>query len=238
MRSFSAVKRRLALFLVLALSGSLGIALGAELRPAVWATPVAGTTVTNLYRIEPDLYRSAQPDGAGFRELAALGVKTVLDLKGGDGDGDTARGTSLKLLHVPMTAFGLRDDRVLDALRILSDPTNRPLIVHCQQGADRTGALMALYRVVVQGWSKEDAVREMDEGGYHHSSLWSNLDRYVRAANVEALRKQLGSTLPISPNGQTLVAAASAPAAPASAPAAPSGSADTAAAAAITTQNP
>jgi protein tyrosine phosphatase (PTP) superfamily phosphohydrolase (DUF442 family) len=218
---------------------SLGVALGGELRPAVWAAPVAGTGVTNLYRVEADLYRSAQPDGAGFRELAALGVKTVLDLKGGDGDGDSAREVSLKLLHVPMTAFGLRNDRVLEALRILSDPSNRPLVVHCQQGADRTGALMALYRVVVQGWSKEDAIREMDEGGYHHSSLFSNLDRYVRAANVEALRKQLGISLRTSPDGPTLTAsAASASVAPASGPAALSGPADPASAAAGISQNP
>ena len=206
----------MALLLLLALSASLGIGLGAELRPAVWAVPVEGTSVTNLYRIEPDLYRSAQPDGAGFRQLAALGVKAVLDLKGGDGDADTARGTSLKLLHVPMTAWGLRDDRVLEALRILSDPANRPLIVHCQHGADRTGALMALYRVVVQGWSKEDAIREMNEGGYNHSSLFKNLDRYVRVANVEGLRKQLGIAAPqTSPKTPILAAAASAPVAPA-----------------------
>ena len=232
------MKRHFFLSLVIALSLSLGVALGGELRPAIWAAPITSTNVTNLYRVEPDLYRSGQPDGAGFRELAALGVKTVLDLKGGDGDGDTARGASLKLVHVPMTAFGLRDDRVLEALRILSDPANRPLVVHCQHGSDRTGALMALYRVVVQGWSKDDAIREMNEGGYHHSSLFSNLDRYVRTANVEALRKQLGITLRTSPDGPTLTATA-APASvdSASAPAALSGAAASAAAAAVASQN-
>src|SRR5260221_1256182 len=181
------MKKHFLVSLALSLSVSLGVALGGELRPAIWAAPITSTNVTNLYRVEPDLYRSGQPDAGGFRELAAVGVKTVLGLKGGDGDGGTAGGASLKLLHVPMTAFTLRDDRVLEALRILSDPANRPLVVHCQHGADRTGALMALYRVVVQGWSKDDAIREMDEGGYHHSSLFRNLDRYVRAANVEAL---------------------------------------------------
>jgi len=233
------MKRHFFLSLALATSVSLGIASGGELRPAVWAAPVASTSVSNLYRVEPDLYRGGQPDGAGFRELAALGVKTVLDLKGGDGDGDVARGTSLKLVHVPMTAFGLRDDRVLEALRILSDTANRPLIVHCQHGSDRTGALMALYRVVVQGWSKDDAIREMNEGGYHHSSLFSNLDRYVRAANVEALRKQLGITVRTSPAGPTLTAsAAPASAAPATATAALSESAGSAGAAAATSQDP
>src|SRR5260221_14198528 len=107
------------------------------------------------------MLRGGQLDGSVFSKLAGQGVKTVLDLKGGDGDGDVARGTSLKLLHVPMTAFGLRDDRVLEALRILSDPANRPLIVHCQHGSYRTGAPLALYSVVVQCWSKDVASREM-----------------------------------------------------------------------------
>src|SRR5258706_589050 len=90
------MKRHFLLSLALALSVSLGVALGGELRPAVWAAPVTSTNVTNLYRVEPDLYRSGQPDAGGFRELAALGVKTVLDLKGGDGDGDAARRTGLR----------------------------------------------------------------------------------------------------------------------------------------------
>ncbi len=148
--------------------------------------------MANFYRIEPDLYRSAQPTPDGFRKLAGLGVKTVLDVAGGAGDAPFAQGTALKLLHVPMSAFGLRDDRVLDALRILADPANRPVLIHCRQGADRTGAIVALYRVVVQGWTKEDALREMNRGGYHHSFLWRNLDRYVRTADVGALRKALG----------------------------------------------
>jgi protein tyrosine phosphatase (PTP) superfamily phosphohydrolase (DUF442 family) len=162
-------------------------------RPATWAVPVEKTGVGNLYRVEDDLYRCAQPTPDGFHELSTLGVKTVLDLKGG---ADDVSGTSLKLFHVPMTAFGLRDDRVLDALKILADPANRPLAVHCQHGADRTGALIALYRMVVQGWSKEDALAEMNDAGFHHSALFRNLDRYVSKADVASLRKALGITAP------------------------------------------
>ncbi|HET9793610.1 MAG TPA: tyrosine-protein phosphatase [Thermoanaerobaculia bacterium] len=171
-------------------------------RPESWAVAVPAKGVENFYRVEPDLYRSARPGSDGFRELQALGVKTVLDVES-PGDEMLARGMSLKLVHVPMTAFGLRDDLVLRALRIMADPANRPVVVHCHLGADRTGALVALYRVVVQGWSKADAIREMDDGGYHHSSWWRNLDRYVAAANVDALRKELGIARP----GATLLAA-------------------------------
>lgn len=212
------------LAVVLALSLGPGSALAsppAPPRPAAWAVAVAASGVENLYRVDQDLFRSAQPTGAGFRELAALGVKSVLDVAGGEGDGPVARGTDLKLLHVPMSAFGLRDDRVLEALRILTDPANRPLVIHCQHGADRTGAVVALYRVVVEGWSKADAVREMNEGGFHHSSLWRNLDDYVLKANVEVLRRKLGIVQPATSPVQTLLAGNPSASAPAIAAATP-----------------
>lgn len=185
-------KRRIAPLAALACFAFVGSALGAPApaRPAGWAVAVEAKGVTNFYRVEPDLYRSARPSPEGYRELAALGVKTILDVESAGDDG-VAAGTSIRLFHVPMSAFGLRDDRVLEAMRILADPANRPIVIHCHHGADRTGAMMALYRVVVEGWSKDDALREMNEGGYHHSSLWENLDRYVRTANIDALRKEL-----------------------------------------------
>jgi protein tyrosine phosphatase (PTP) superfamily phosphohydrolase (DUF442 family) len=187
------MKRRASLLLALLLCAWTARAGEApNARPSNWATPVTGTTVANLYRVESGLYRGAQPNAAGFQELARLGVRTVLDLAGGDGDGPLAGDESLKLFHVPMSAWGLHDDLVLEALRIMTDPENRPLMVHCRHGADRTGAMVALYRVVVQGWSKEKAVREMDDGGYHHSWLWRNLDRYVMNADVAKLRRKLG----------------------------------------------
>ncbi|HET7451472.1 MAG TPA: tyrosine-protein phosphatase, partial [Thermoanaerobaculia bacterium] len=201
-------RHRTPLFAALALSLSLSPAFAAVApeRPSTWAVAVAAKSVGNFYRIEPDFYRSGRPGVEGLRELQALGVKSVLDVES-PADGST-RGSALKFFHVPMSAFGLHDDRVLEALRIMADPANRPIVIHCHHGADRTGAMVALYRVVVQGWSKEEAVREMNEGGYHHSSLWRNLDRYVLAANVDALRKELKIVKPSA----TLAAALAAPA--------------------------
>ncbi len=197
---------------LLFLAVSAAPALGSELaatpsRPATWAEAVAGTHVTNLYRVEPDLLRSAQPDVVGFKDLSALGIKSVLDLRAGHADAKEAGATVLRFLHIPMRAWSLHDDQVVAALKILADKSNRPLLVHCRQGADRTGAILAMYRVVVQGWTKEDAIREMNQGGYHHSSFFRNLDRYVMRADIPALRKQLAITLPA-------VAAAATPAAP------------------------
>ena len=191
------MKRWAAPFLVLSLcAGAASAAPEPPARPADWATPVSGTCVKNLYLIEDGFYRGSQPTAQGFQELQDLGVRTVLDLAGGGGDAVFVPGGPLKLVHIPMTAFELRDDRVLEALRVMVDPANRPLMIHCKQGADRTGALVALYRIVVQGWTKQKAVLEMSTGGYHHSALWRNLDYYVMKADVNALRRQLNLSGP------------------------------------------
>jgi hypothetical protein len=210
------VKRPVVLALAVFLSVLVGPAAAqtkAE-RPSEWAIAVSGTSVGNLYRIEDGLFRGAQPSAVGFRELAALGVRTVLDLAGGSGDTRYVTDGNVKLFHVPMSAWGLRDDLVKKALQIMTAPENRPLMIHCAHGADRTGALVALYRIVVQGWTKEQAVREMNEGGYHHNGLFRNLDRYVMNANVEALRKELGVVVvPPPPSGSDPAHASPPPAA-------------------------
>ena len=200
-------RRLLPLVLLLFGLGTLPAAAGPAPAPRspLWASPVEGVAVPNLYRVEPDLYRSAQPGPEGFRALQQLGVRTVLDLCRGQGDGEWARGTSLRLLQVPMAAWWFREDPAIRALRIVADRKNRPLLIHCQQGADRTGAVLALYRVAFQGWSKEEALREMNEGGYHHSSFFRNLDRFVRDADIGALRKALGLSAPSPPDAALLL---------------------------------
>ena len=216
------IRAVLSLCLLLAAGPVLAAPIPPVPRPSEWATRVDGTSVNNLYRIEDGLYRAAQPSAKGFQELAALGVKCVLDVAGGPGDDTLVEKGSLKLFHVPMSAFGLHDDRVLEALKIMADPQNRPLLIHCQQGADRTGAMVALYRVVVQGWTAEKAVEEMTRGGYHHSGLWKSLETYVLKADAAALRKKLGLKGPLTPAESEKAVAAGVPnAAPAPAPQAP-----------------
>jgi len=212
----------LSLCLLLAAGPVLAAPIPPVPRPSEWATRVDGTTVNNLYRIEDGLYRAAQPTAKGFQELSALGVRCVLNVAGGPGDDAFIEKGSLRLFHVPMSAFGLHDDRVLEALKIMADPQNRPLLIHCQQGADRTGAMVALYRVVVQGWTAEKAVEEMTRGGYHHSALWKSLETYVLKADAAALRKKLGLKGPLTPAESAKAAAEGVPdAAPAPAPQAP-----------------
>ena len=71
---------------------------------------------------------------------------------------------------------------------------NSSVFVHCQYGADRTGAAVAVYRVVVLGWTKDDAIAEMDKFGFH--SIWSVLKKYVRNLDVPRLKAKIDAAPP------------------------------------------
>ena len=77
---------------------------------------------------------------------------------------------------------------MLAFLRVVADPARVPVFVHCSHGADRTGAMTAAYRVVVQGWDKEEAIREMIQGGFGYHTLWDNLPATIRKLDVPALK--------------------------------------------------
>ena len=64
--------------------------------------------------------------------------------------------------------------------------------IHCQRGADRTGMLCAMYRVVVCDWPRQDAIEEMMEGGFRFNPMWRNLVRYIERADIDELRRRAG----------------------------------------------
>ena len=66
------------------------------------------------------------------------------------------------------------------------------MLVHCWHGADRTGMMCAVYRLAVEGWTKEEAIEELTEGGYGFHSVWKNIVPYVRDLDVERLREKAG----------------------------------------------
>lgn len=158
-------------------------------RPAAWAAPIQLEGVPNLHQVSATLYRSAQPTAAGMRAIEKLGVKTVINLRSFHSDQDELKGSNLEGASIPMKTWHPELEEAAQFLRIISDPTRGPFLVHCQHGADRTGTMCALYRIAVEGWSKEDAIREMKEGGYGFHEVWKNLPVWIERLDIEALRK-------------------------------------------------
>ena len=158
-------------------------------RPSTWAQPVPGTTVKNLNRMTPQLYRSAQPDTAGMRDIEKLGVRTVINLRDLNSDKDEARGTKLNLRRVKMDTWHIENEDIVRVLAMLRRKSDGPFLVHCHHVSDRTGVMCAMYRIVEQEWSREEAIREMKDGGYGFHPLWKNIPRYLEKVDVEKVRR-------------------------------------------------
>ncbi len=179
---------RYALLLILAVSLSVS---AEPVRDKRWAVPVEIPGVENLHRVDEGLYRSGQPTSEGFKDLYDYGIRLVLSLRSNHDDRNLAGDTRLELLRIPMAAWFIRDQDIIAALRILrSRNTEKPLLVHCWHGADRTGAVIAAYRIVCQNWTQQDAIREMQAGGFGHHSLFQNISTWLANMNIEKIRAE------------------------------------------------
>ena len=163
----------------------------ATARPATWAVAIAKPGLPNCFCVTPMLYRGAQPTAEGMRELQAMGIKTVLSLRGFHDDDDQLAGTTLAHERIRIKSWHAEDEDVERFLRIVTDPAKQPVFVHCQHGADRTGMMCAIYRMTVQGWTAEDAATEMRDGGYGFHPIWQNLLEYVRNFDVTAMKRRM-----------------------------------------------
>ncbi len=121
--------------------------------------------IDNFGQVSPVFYRGAQPKGRDYADLAALGVKTIIDLTGDDGDAAERMLTEragMKYEHIAMTTREAPTASQLDAfLEIVSDPANQPVYVHCVGGRHRTGVMTAVYRMNHDGWESDRAFAEM-----------------------------------------------------------------------------
>jgi len=159
-----------------------------------WAEPLELSGLPNLHKVCDELYRGAQPTAEGMRQLEKLGVKTVVNLRFVTSDRDELKGTALGYEHINTTTFYPVTGDVVRFLKIVTDPNRTPVFVHCQHGADRTGTMCAVYRIAVQGWSKDEAIAEMTKGGFGHHPIWKNLVDFVRAMDISEIKHTAGVT--------------------------------------------
>lgn len=157
-------------------------------RPSEWAVAQMNPKLHNFFCVTPALYRCAQPDAAGMQAIAALGIVTVVNLRAFHHDRDELMGTNLLSEELSIKTWHIEDEDVIRVLRICCDPAKQPVLIHCQYGADRTGVMCCLYRVVVQDWDKKAAIREMTDGGYGFWPHWTNIIHYVEEVDVTRLK--------------------------------------------------
>ncbi len=146
---------------------------------------------SNLYKVSDRLYRGAQPEADGFKELKKLGVKTILNLQSSHSDSKLLEGAGLDYVHIRMQLWDAEYDEIKQALQIITDKSKQPVFVHCKHGADRTGMVIAAWRLVEDDWTKEEAIEEMTKGPFGFHKIWRGLPKFIRNLDVEKLKKQL-----------------------------------------------
>lgn len=138
--------------------------------------------VPNFGRVAPTLYRGGQPSPASFAELQKLGIDIVVNFReGGEIERERRQAQALGLRFVSIPWSGLRtptNQQLAEFLELLRANPEKKVFVHCQHGSDRTGVMVAAYRIAVQHWTSAQAIQEMKAFRYH--AFWlPHLKRYV-----------------------------------------------------------
>jgi tyrosine-protein phosphatase SIW14 len=151
---------------------------------SVWAAGPSPLSVPNFYRVDDHVYRGAQPDTQGWKDLARLGVKVVLDLRP---DGELQEHSSrseeeavvaagMRYINLPMGGWVMpKDAQIARALAVLH--SGEPVFVHCRGGKDRTGTVIACYRIVHDHWGIERALAEARSDGMN--PLQTTMEHYI-----------------------------------------------------------
>ncbi|HEY8669973.1 MAG TPA: tyrosine-protein phosphatase, partial [Terriglobales bacterium] len=149
---------------------------GYEPEPVNDSGPVKG--VAGFTEVTPHLYRGGQPSQKGLESLAKMGINIVVDGRLTGDKKEDKEATKLGMQFVPIRWHCLypKDEVFARFLALLRDNPDKKIFVHCRYGDDRTGMMIAAYRMAMQGWTWEEARKEMDDFGFHHkvcaSLLW------------------------------------------------------------------
>lgn len=157
-----------------------------------WAARVGKSP--NLFQVTPTLFRSAQLGKDDVAELKALGIKNVVGLRAFHSDDDWLRKSGIKASRVKIYTWAVDDDNIVAALKAIRTAEKEgPVLLHCWHGADRTGLVSAMYRLLYQDWSKAQALDELLNGGYGYHALWKNIPVYLHSVDVEKIRRLVES---------------------------------------------
>jgi tyrosine-protein phosphatase SIW14 len=142
-----------------------------------------GVRIDNFGRVNDTYFRGAQPQGADYGSLAALGVKTIINLTSDDADPaeqSMVTRNGMAYLQIPMsTREEPTKDQLATFLSVVNDPARQPVYVHCVGGRHRTGVMTAVFRMTHDGWTPDRAFKEMKQYKYGADFLHPEFKRFV-----------------------------------------------------------
>lgn len=136
-------------------------------------------SIINFGRVNEHLYRGAQPDDLGIKNLKRLGVKMIINLRmpkdSLKAEQDQADASGIIYTNLPLAGVGRPTDAQVAKILAVIEASPSPVFIHCEHGCDRTGTIIACYRIKHDQWSGEAALKEAGEYGM------SNLERGMRS---------------------------------------------------------
>ena len=163
-----------------------------SLSAAALPSPLSRIHIGNFGKINDHYFRGSQPKGSDYGDLAAIGVKTVIDLQvdGPSNEAGIVTAAGMKFFRIGMTTSNAPTDaQVAQFFEIVNNPANQPVYVHCAGGRHRTGTMTALYRMTFDGWNASQAYSEMKQFHFEGLTDHPTLRNYVYAYKP-ALPKQ------------------------------------------------
>lgn len=152
---------------------------------ATSARVLSNIDIENFGQVNANYFRGAEPDDEEYANLASFGIKTVVDLRSDDVDSEDkllAKRAGMKYVQIPMTTHEPPTRTVIEEfLRIVDDPENQPVYVHCVGGRHRTGVMTAVYRMTKEGWPSEQAFKEMKAYKFGADFLHPEFKKFVYA---------------------------------------------------------
>lgn len=134
------------------------------------ARRITATGIGNFAEVTPHLYRGAQPQRGGLESLKQMGIDTVIDVRltGADKEGKDAKRLGMELIPLPWHCLFPKDDAIAKFLTYVREHPDKRIFVHCRYGDDRTGMMIAAYRIAIEGWTADEARKEMNAFGFHN----------------------------------------------------------------------
>jgi len=133
----------------------------------------------NAAKVNDNLYRGAAPGREALQSLKTLGIRTIVDFRTTGEYSEEAQSLGFKYFRLPFGQTHPPSDEMIEKFfSIILAPDNQPVFVHCREGQDRTGAMIALYRIRCEGWKNEDAYNEALYFGFH--SFYHGLVKLIK----------------------------------------------------------
>lgn len=180
---YLAVATLLAVSSVLPMAAQIVNAVTAVSTRSTPAIALSSVRISNFGRINDNYYRGAQPQGSDYRDLSALGVKTVINLTNSDGQANEramVEQAGMNYVQIPMTTHvPPTQEQIKQFLSLVTDSASEPVYVHCVGGKHRTGVMTAVYRMTLNGWSADQAFKEMKQYKFGWEALHPEFKKFV-----------------------------------------------------------